>query len=116
MHTSDMGLGSRMAPRSRAVWPVCISDTHLRYGRLGGHIVTRSRAVWPVCISDTHLRYGRLGGHIVTRSRVVSPVCVTDAHLRYVSQLAMGCVTCHACHGCVTDLDPYWVTPWKLLM
>src|SRR5260370_1329155 len=71
-----MGLGSHMTPRSRAVWPVCITDAHLRYGRLGSHIVPRSRAVWPVCITDAHLRYGGLGGHIVTRSRVVSPVCI----------------------------------------
>src|SRR5258706_15597671 len=28
-----------------------------------------------------------------------------------LSQLAMGCVTCHACHGCVTDFRPILGNP-----
>src|SRR5260221_7805654 len=28
-----------------------------------------------------------------------------------MSQLAMGCVTCHACHGCVTDFRPILGNP-----
>src|SRR5260221_7965921 len=29
----------------------------------------------------------------------------------FVSQLAMGCVTCQACHGCVTDFRPILGNP-----
>ncbi len=31
---------------------------------------------------------------------------VTKTECEWVSQLATGCVTCHACHGCVTDFRP----------
>src|SRR5258707_2717090 len=31
-----------------------------------------------------------------------------------LSQLAMGCVTCHACHGCVTDFRPILGNPMEV--
>src|SRR5258708_6025356 len=31
-----------------------------------------------------------------------------------MSQLAMGCVTCHACHGCVTDFRPILGNPMEV--
>src|SRR5258705_13241287 len=32
-------------------------------------------------------------------------------HSEGLSQLATGCVTCHACHGCVTDFRPILGNP-----
>src|SRR5258708_20755879 len=40
------------------------------------------------------------------------PCLHTDTLLSvWLSQLAMGCVTCHACHGCVTDFRPILGNP-----
>src|SRR5258708_3738579 len=33
------------------------------------------------------------------------------SHRHSVSQLASGCVTCHTCHGCVTDFRPILGNP-----
>ena len=53
------------------------------------HEVTAKLAKWPTCKNPTKVQ-GFLGT---------------------VSQLAMGCVTCHACHGCVTDFRPILGNP-----
>src|SRR5258705_9131618 len=36
---------------------------------------------------------------------------ISEWHSFSMSQLAMGCVTCHACHGCVTDFRPILGNP-----
>ncbi len=33
---------------------------------------------------------------------------------RLMSQLVMGCVTCHTCHGCVTDFRPILGNPMEV--
>src|SRR5260221_14133966 len=32
----------------------------------------------------------------------------------FLAQLATGCVTCHACHGCVTDFRPILGNPMEV--
>ena len=39
---------------------------------------------------------------------------VTNNDCISLSQLAMGCVTCHACHGCVTDFRPILGNPMEV--
>src|SRR5258708_15595430 len=43
----------------------------------------------------------------ITRAKAV----VSGMSVQVLSQLATGCVTCHACHGCVTDFRPILGNP-----
>src|SRR5258707_14921268 len=35
---------------------------------------------------------------------------------KYMSQLVTGCVTCHTCHGCVTDFRPILGNPMEVTL
>src|SRR5258705_9057095 len=51
------------------------------------------------------------GSHML--SECDQPMNLTRYH-NLLSQLAMGCVTCHACHGCVMDFRPILGNPMEV--